>query len=78
MQQGLFEPVVQLAAKAADKYMPFMDEDDWGKWGARFQQFTYGPVFRYMRNRNINNKYDKEPEWRRPGPTLASGYSKRW
>ncbi len=61
-----------------DKYMPFMDEDEWGKWGARFQQFTYGPVFRYMRNRNINKKFDKEPEWRKPGPTLTSGYSKRW
>jgi hydrogenase small subunit len=61
-----------------DKYMPFMDEDEWGKWGARFQQFTYGPVFRYMRNRNIKKKFDKEPEWRHNKPELTTGYVKRW
>ena len=46
--------------------------------GANFQRFTYGPVFRYFRKRNIEKKYDIEPEWRRPGPTLTTGYQKRW
>jgi hydrogenase small subunit len=61
-----------------DKYMPFMDEDKWGGVAANFQRFTYGPVFRYFRSRNIEKKYDIEPEWRRPGPVLTSGYQKRW
>ena len=29
-------------------------------------KFTYGPIVRYIRQRHIKNKYDKEPEWRRP------------
>jgi hypothetical protein len=33
---------------------------------------------RYFRQRNIKTKYDKEPEWRRKGQTLATGYAKRW
>jgi hydrogenase small subunit len=61
-----------------DKYMPFMDRDPWGNAGATFQKFTYGPVFRYFRKRNIDKKFDKEPEWRTRGPALTSGYSKRW
>ena len=35
-------------------------------------------MVRYFRHRNIKNKYDKEPEWRRPGKELATGYVKRW
>ena len=45
---------------------------------ANLERFTYGGVVRYFRHRNIKNKYDKEPEWRRPGKELATGYSKRW
>jgi hypothetical protein len=26
----------------------------------------------------LEKKYDIEPEWRRPGPVLTSGYQKRW
>jgi hydrogenase small subunit len=61
-----------------DKYQPFMEPDPWGNAGANFQRFTYGPIFRYFRKRNLAQKYEKEPDWRRPGPTLASGYEKRW
>jgi hydrogenase small subunit len=61
-----------------DKYMPFMDPDPWGEKGATFQRFTYGPVFRYFRKRNIDKKFDIEPEWRRRGPQLTTGYEKRW
>ena len=54
-----------------DKYMPFMDPDPWGLAGATFQRFTYGPVFRYFRKRNIDKNFDIEPEWRRRGPALT-------
>ena len=36
-------------------------------WPPNFEQFTFGPLFRYFRHRNIKNKYDVEPEWRKPG-----------
>ena len=32
-----------------DKYMPFMDEDAYGKASASILKFTYGPIVRYMR-----------------------------
>ncbi len=50
-----------------DKFMPFMDEDKWGRRAAGDQQFAYGPIVRYFRKRNITTKYDKEPEWRPQG-----------
>ena len=57
-----------------DSYMPFMEPDPWGSTAANFQRFTYGPIFRYFRRRNLDQKFDSEPEWRRPGPALTSGY----
>jgi len=57
-----------------DKFMPFMDPDPWGNRAADFQRFTYGPIFHYFRKRNLRLKFDVEPEWRRPGSTLTSGY----
>ena len=61
-----------------DKFMPFMDPDPWGNAAANFQRFTYGPLFRHFRKRNLALKFEREPEWRRPGPELDSGYTKRW
>jgi hydrogenase small subunit len=61
-----------------DKYMPFMEPDKWGKAAANFQRFTYGPVFRYMRKRNLEKKFEIEPEWRHNKPELTTGYQKRW
>jgi hydrogenase small subunit len=61
-----------------DRFMPFMAPDSWGNAAANFQRFTYGPIFRYFRGRNLSNHYDREPEWRRPGPELTSGYVKTW
>ena len=58
-----------------DKFMPFMDEDAWGGVAANATRFTYGPVLKYFRNRNIKAKYDKEPEWRHNRPELTSGYT---
>ncbi len=61
-----------------DKFMPFMEPDPWGNRGANVQRFTYGAVFRFFRSRNIEKKYEREPEWRRPGRELLSGYERRW
>jgi hypothetical protein len=57
--------------------MPFMDEDTWGGVASNFERFTIGPVIRYFRQRNISTKYDKEPEWRRRGRSLQTGYEPR-
>ena len=39
-----------------DKYMPFMDEDRYGGIAATIMKFSYGPIVRYMRNRNIEDQ----------------------
>lgn len=57
-----------------DHYQPFHDADPWGAAAANVQRFTYGPVFRYFRRLNLGKKFEREPPWRRPGPTLESGY----
>ena len=53
-----------------DKYMPFMDPDPGARPAANFSRFTYGPMYSFMRKRNIERKFDVEPEWRTRGPTL--------
>ena len=60
-----------------DKYMPFMDPDPWGAAASNFQRFAFGPAVRYFRKRNVDRKYDVEPEWRKPGNTLTTGYQPR-
>lgn len=49
-----------------DKFMPFMRADRWGNTAANLQRFTYGPVFRYFRSRNLAKHFDREPRWRKP------------
>jgi hydrogenase small subunit len=61
-----------------DRYTPFMDPDPWGNAAANFQRFTYGPMFRYFRRRNLEKRFDQEPEWRHPLPELTTGYQARW
>jgi hydrogenase small subunit len=61
-----------------DKYMPFMSEDRAGGMAANAMRFTWGPMVRYFRQRNIKNNYDKEPEWRHNRNQLTTGYQKRW
>jgi hydrogenase small subunit len=61
-----------------DKFMPFMEPDPWGNAAANFQRFTYGPLFRHFRKRNLLLKFEREPDWRRPGSELDSGYAKSW
>ena len=52
-----------------DKYMPFMDG---GTNGERRRPTSSAsrtdPLFRYFRKRNLETKYDIEPEWRLLGP----------
>jgi hydrogenase small subunit len=57
-----------------DKYTPFMDPDPWGDVAANVQRFTYGPIFRYFRKRNLAKHFDSEPAWRHPRPELTTGY----
>jgi hydrogenase small subunit len=57
-----------------DQYTPFMEPDRWGNAAANFQRFTYGPVFRYFRKRNLREKFEREPSWRAPGRELTTGY----
>ena len=54
-----------------DKFMPFMDEDTAGGMAARSSSSRLGPFVRYFRNRNIKNKYDVEPDWRKPGGSIS-------
>lgn len=61
-----------------DKYMPFMDEAANAKLSSNAAKFTYGPILKFFRKQSIDLVYDKEPEWRKPGPSLNSGYTPRW
>jgi hydrogenase small subunit len=58
-----------------DKYMPFMDVDASARLYAAAARFSYGPALRYLRERRIRRTFDVEPEWRRRGAALTSGYA---
>ncbi|MGZ4248970.1 MAG: hydrogenase expression protein HypE, partial [Solirubrobacteraceae bacterium] len=60
-----------------DKYMPFMEADQVGKAAAFVEQYGWGRLIRYFRHRNIRNNYDIEPEWRKPGKQISTGYVSR-
>jgi hydrogenase small subunit len=57
-----------------DKYMPFMDADASARLYARTARYAHGPLVKYLRELRIRRTYDVEPEWRRRGPRLRSGY----
>ena len=62
-----------------DKYMPFMDPDAWGKRAAELPALHLRPGVPLLpQAQHQDTKYDVEPEWRRRGPALTSGYQKRW
>ena len=52
--------------------------DRWGDAAANFQRYSYGPIFRYFRKRNLEKHYELEPDWRHSRPELTSGYVKSW
>ncbi|HET8978729.1 MAG TPA: hydrogenase expression protein HypE [Solirubrobacteraceae bacterium] len=57
-----------------DRYMPFMRADAAARLYARATGLSHGPVVRYLRERRIRRTFDVEPDWRRRGPELVSGY----
>jgi hydrogenase small subunit len=61
-----------------DRFMPFMQANPLGELAAAGRRFTYGPVLRRLRRSAIRRHFDHEPEWRKPGPELTSGYERRW
>jgi hydrogenase small subunit len=58
-----------------DKFMPFMDEPPGGKLSSTAIG-VYGSVIRNLR-KITTHTLNKEPSWRRKGPTLATGYQPR-
>jgi hydrogenase small subunit len=61
-----------------DKFMPFMEASPFGVLASRGARFTYGPLLRGLRAHAIRKRFDVEPDWRRPGRKLTSGYQPRW
>jgi hydrogenase small subunit len=57
-----------------DKYLPFCEPDAGAKLYARTARLAHGPVVRYLRHRRIRRTFDVEPEWRRRGAALTTGY----
>ncbi|MGI8921250.1 MAG: hydrogenase expression protein HypE [Solirubrobacteraceae bacterium] len=57
-----------------DRFMPFMEPDRLGLLAARTARFSYGALTRYLRDRAMRNKYEVEPEWRRPSDELETGF----
>jgi hydrogenase small subunit len=61
-----------------DKFMPFMEPSTLGKMASNQARFAYGPILGRLRRQAVRRVYDVEPEWRRPGDTLVTGYRQRW
>ena len=57
-----------------DKYMPFMEAEALARLYAKTARIVHGPLVRYLRERRIRRTFDVEPEWRRRGAELTSGY----
>jgi hydrogenase small subunit len=57
-----------------DKYMPFVEPDKAARLYARTARLARGPLVKYLRERRIRHTFDVEPEWRRRGAQLTSGY----
>jgi hypothetical protein len=56
--------------------MPFKEPNALGAAAAVGRRFTYGPVLGAMRRRAMRRRFDREPDWRRPGTELHSGYER--
>ena len=61
-----------------DKFMPFMEPSRTGLLAVAGARFTYGPLMRGLRKRAMRGHFDLEPEWRRRGEQLSTGYERRW
>ena len=60
-----------------DKYLPFVEATPAARLYARTARYSFGPLMRWMRDRRIRTTFDVEPEWRRRGAELTSGYRER-
>jgi hydrogenase small subunit len=60
-----------------DKYMPFVEPGPMAQLYSRGARLAHGPIVRYMRSRRIRRVFDVEPDWRRRGSELTSGYQHR-
>ncbi|MEP7145565.1 MAG: hydrogenase expression protein HypE [bacterium] len=58
-----------------DKFMPFMDEPFGGKFSSNGAKYLIGPILRTFR-RITQKKKDIEPDWRKPGNKILSGYQR--
>jgi hydrogenase small subunit len=61
-----------------DRFMPFMAPSTLGLMAAHTSRLTFGPVLRGLRRHAMRTRFDREPPWRAPGPTLATGYEPPW
>jgi hydrogenase small subunit len=61
-----------------DQYMPFMDPPWKSLTTTVPAKFTYGPIYRFLRNWEIRHNGDQEPSWRKPSNKLKSGYTPHW
>lgn len=61
-----------------DRFMPFMQASRLARISAGARRFAYAPLLKQLRERAIRERFDLEPDWRRPDDSLASGYRKRW
>jgi hydrogenase small subunit len=57
-----------------DKYTPFMEAEAIARLYAKTARVVHGPLVRSLRDRRIRRTFDVEPDWRRPGKELRSGY----
>ena len=57
-----------------DKYMPFAEPDTAARLYSKTARLAHGPLVKYLRDRRIRRNFDREPQWRRRGAELTSGY----
>jgi hydrogenase small subunit len=60
-----------------DKYMPFVEPDVAARLYALTPRLAHGHLAKYLRDRRIRRTLDVEPQWRRRGAELTSGYEFR-
>jgi hydrogenase small subunit len=61
-----------------DHFTPFVEPSRLGMLAVSGARFTYGPVLRYVRERQMRRTYELEPAWRQPTAELQTGYERRW
>jgi hydrogenase small subunit len=60
-----------------DKFMPFMHEAFGARFSSTYAKYFAGPMLRTFRKMTTRAK-DKEPEWRKRGKKVTTGYKNTW